>query len=120
MRSTAQQAAFRALADPTRRSILSDLTSGEKSIADIASRFAMTRAAVRKHMSVLEEGGLIAFRAEGRERLAALTPAPLKAAHDWIGLFSPFWDDRLDALKTAAEAEAATATQDEEKTDEGR
>ncbi|MEM7523463.1 MAG: metalloregulator ArsR/SmtB family transcription factor [Pseudomonadota bacterium] len=109
------QPAFRALADPTRRQILMDLAASDRSIAEVAARFTMTRVAVRKHMTVLEEGGLIAIHSEGRERIAALRPAELKSAHDWICAFSRFWDDRLAALKDAVEREE---TRDERRDDD--
>ena len=99
------QPAFRALADPTRRQILSDLARADRTVGAVASRFSMTRAAVRKHLTVLEEGGLISITAEGREKRVALAPANLKAAHDWLGAFSQYWDDRLAALKTAVETD---------------
>lgn len=102
------QPAFRALADPTRRAILSGLAEREMTVGEVSARFTMTRAAVRKHLRVLEDGGLIAVRAAGRERITSLAPARLKAAHDWIGGFSRFWDDRLNALKDAVEAEENT------------
>ena len=99
------QPVFRALSDPTRRQILADLDQSEWTVADVAARHAMTRVAVRKHLTVLEQGGLIDIRPEGRERRITLRPARLKAAHDWLGEFSRFWDDRLAALKTAVESE---------------
>ena len=99
------QNAFRALADPTRRSIVGLLSQNEMTIAEVADRFEMTRPAVKKHLRVLEEGNIISVRAEGRERINRLEPAGLKRAADWLDHFSHFWDERLAALREAAEAE---------------
>ena len=97
------QSTFRALADPTRRHILMRLSDRDMSIGELAQGFEMTRAAVKKHLNVLEHGGLISVRANGRERINTLEPGGLKAASEWIDYFSGFWDDRLNKLKTAIE-----------------
>lgn len=99
------QGAFRALADPTRREILLHLSRSELTINDVAGHFDMTRAAVKKHLTILEEGELITVHPRGRERINRLRPQGLKLATDWLDYFHQFWDQRLDALKTAAEAE---------------
>lgn len=100
---TELQSTFRALADPTRRHILMRLGDRDMSIGELAQGFEMTRAAVKKHLTVLEQGGLISVRPNGRERINTLEPNGLKAASDWIDYFSGFWDDRLRNLKTAIE-----------------
>ncbi len=97
------QGAFRALADPTRRQILKHLSRHEMSIGDVANRFDITRAAVKKHLTILEEGRLISVTARGRERFNRLEPEGLKSAADWLGFFDRFWDHRLDDLKSAIE-----------------
>jgi len=99
------QGAFRALADPTRRSILMLLCSEDMSINDVAARFDMTRGAIRKHLSILEEGQLISVRAAGRERISHLEPGALKAVFDWLGYFDKYWDERLLDLKQAIDNE---------------
>ena len=97
------QAAFRALADPTRRDILMMLAQQDMTIAEVAENFDMTRAAVKKHLSVLGDGNLITVRPEGRARINALNPDGLKQVFDWFGYFDAFWDDRLSSLKTSIE-----------------
>ena len=97
------QPAFRALADPTRRAILALLKDGDMPVNDIAARFDMTRPAVSKHLTILEEGGLIISRKDGRERINALRPEGFQSAAQWISTFSEFWDDRLAKLKHAVE-----------------
>ncbi len=95
------QAAFRALADPTRRDILAMLRDREMTIAEVAAGFDMTRAAVKKHLTVLSDGGLITVRTAGRERINALNPTGMAPVLDWLSAFDNFWDDRLDALRAA-------------------
>lgn len=97
------QFVFRALADPTRREIISMLADGDRPIADIASQFEMTRPAVAKHLAILREGGLITVEEKGRERINRLNPRALKTAADWINHFDRFWDERLAKLKTLVE-----------------
>jgi DNA-binding transcriptional ArsR family regulator len=97
------QHAFRALADPTRRDILGLLRAQEMTIAEVAGNFDMTRAAVKKHLTVLSDGGLITVRPRGRERVNALNPHGLAPVLDWLQVFDAFWDDRLASLKDAIE-----------------
>lgn len=98
--NTDVQNSFRALADPTRRDILMHLSNGEMSIAEVAGRFDITRAAVKKHLTVLEEGALISVHARGRERINRLEPDGIKRIVNWLGYFDKFWDDRLGRLQT--------------------
>lgn len=95
--------AFRALSDPTRRQILRMLASDSMTIAEIAERFEMTRAAIKKHLIILEEGDLISTQVSGRTRVSSLNPKGLKTAVDWFDHFDTFWDDRLSALKSEIE-----------------
>lgn len=99
------QGAFRALADPTRRQILVHLSAKDMTIGDVVDRFDMTRAAVKKHLTVLEQGRLISVQSKGRERINKLEPMGLRSVSDWISHFSRFWDDRLVDLRTAIENE---------------
>lgn len=99
------QPAFRALADPTRRDILRLLGDGDMTIGEVSDNFDMTRAAVKKHLVMLSDGGLIAVRTQGRERINSLNADALRPILDWLGWFDRFWDTRLDALKSAIELE---------------
>ncbi len=101
--NTGPQGAFRALGDPTRRSILMLLGSQDMNIGEVASRFSITRGAIQKHLAVLEEGGLISVRTVGRERINHLEPGTLKSVTEWIGYFDRFWDQRLAKLQHAIE-----------------
>lgn len=100
---TATQATFRALADPTRRDILTLLGEGELTIAEVAGNFDITRAAIKKHLVVLSDGGLINVTPRGREMVNRLNPAGLQPVVDWLRYFDRFWDDRLAQLKSEIE-----------------
>ena len=97
------QNAFRALADPTRRAILSHLAEQEMTIGEVADRFDITRAAVKKHLIMLEDGQLISVEAVGRKRVNRLRPEGLKPVSEWISYFEQFWNQKLGALKGAIE-----------------
>ena len=103
-------AVFAALADPTRRAILSRLAEGEAPVHEIAAPFAMTQPAVSKHLKVLERAGLVERDVDRQRRPARLKAEPLAAAVRWLEEFRRFWsssfdqlDDLLEALKTTQE-----------------
>ena len=98
-----EQPTLRALADPTRRDILLMLRDRDLTIAEVSENFDLTRAAVKKHLTVLSDGGLITVQTRGRERINSLSPEGIKPVLDWLGYFDGFWNDRLSALKTAIE-----------------
>lgn len=98
------QSAFRALADPSRREMLTRLRDGEMTIGEVAGHFPMTRAAVKKHLTILEEGNLISVHPRGRERINRLEPQALKQVAGWLEFFSNFWDEKLTKLHAAVEA----------------
>ncbi len=89
---------FAALADPTRRAILSRLALGEANVSELAEPFSISLPAISKHLRVLEEAGLLERRKEGRTHHCQLRPEPLGEAAEWIEEARRFWDDRLDAL----------------------
>ncbi len=103
-----EQGAFRALSDPTRRQILVHLSHSEMTIAEVSARFEITRGAIKKHLTILEEGQLISVRSFGRERINRLEPLGMKQANDWLNYFSRFWDDKLNNLKSAVETHEKT------------
>lgn len=98
-----EQLGFRALSDPTRRNILQLLAHRPMTIAEVADNFEMTRAAVKKHLGILQEGGLISVQIAGRSRVNRLNVNGLKQVFDWFSFFDAFWDDRLSALKSEIE-----------------
>jgi len=99
-----EQGAFRALADPTRRQILMHLSGADMTIGEISGRFDITRGAIKKHLTILEEGSLISVRISGRERINSLEPLGLKSVFDWLTYFDQFWNDKLGALRAAVES----------------
>lgn len=84
---------------------MSLLAEGEQSLGGIASHYEISRPAVSKHLKILEQGGLVHVRSHGRERLHTLRPDALKSVAEWLSFFSPFWDDKLENLKRAVEAD---------------
>jgi DNA-binding transcriptional ArsR family regulator len=92
-------ATFSALADPTRRAILAHLKAGEASVTEIAEPFAMSMAAVSKHLKVLERAGLITRGHAAQWRPCRIKPAPLKEVADWVESYRMAWEQRLDRLE---------------------
>jgi DNA-binding transcriptional ArsR family regulator len=89
---------FGALADPTRRAILSRLASGEASVTELAAPFEMTLPAVSKHLKVLERAGLIARGRAAQWRPCRLEAAPLKDVADWVEHYRRNWEESFDRL----------------------
>jgi len=89
---------FAALADPTRRAILSRLTSGEASVSEIAKPFSMTMPAISKHLKVLESAGLVARSKSAQWRPRKLNAAPMKEISEWLDQYRQHWEERLDRL----------------------
>lgn len=94
----ALDAAFAALADPTRRAILARLSLGEASVGELMRPFALSQPAISKHLKVLERAGLIEGGRDAQRRPRRLNPAGLKAASDWLEPFRTQWDARFDNL----------------------
>ena len=92
-------ATLAALADPTRRAILSRLAAGEARVTDVARPFAISLNSVSKHVRMLERAKLVQRRVEGREHFLTLTPGPLDEAADWIAAQKQLWAWRLGELE---------------------
>jgi DNA-binding transcriptional ArsR family regulator len=103
---------FAALADPTRRAIITRLATGERAISELASRFAMSLPAVSKHVRVLERAGLARVRRDGRVRRTTLVAAPMREASAWIERYRRFWEFQLDQLSAYLAAIADNANGD--------
>ena len=97
------QPSFRALSDPTRRAILVQLCQEEMTITEVVDKFDLTRTAVRKHLTILEEGDLISITPRGKERVTKLNPKGIKLTSDWFKYFDRYWDTALDSLRNAIE-----------------
>ncbi|MEL7540081.1 MAG: metalloregulator ArsR/SmtB family transcription factor [Pseudomonadota bacterium] len=94
-------AVFAALADPTRREILTRLSDGEATVNEIASPFSMSQPAISKHLKVLERAGLVTRGVDQQKRPARLNAKPMREAVDWLEAFRDFWlgsFDQLDGL----------------------
>ncbi len=95
---------FGALADPTRRAILAQLTDGDRSVAELSAPFPVSQPAISRHLKVLEGAGLISRSRRATARLSHLEAEPLREATAWLARYQAYWDesyDRLDALLAA-------------------
>jgi DNA-binding transcriptional ArsR family regulator len=91
---------YAALADPTRRAILSRLIGQEARVTELAEPFAVSLNAVSKHVRVLEEAGLIRREVHGRDHYLSLDATSLQEAAAWIETYRQFWTNRLDQLES--------------------
>lgn len=94
---------FGALADPTRRQMLAQLSAGETCVTDLARPHAMSLAAVSKHLGVLEKAGLVKRQRNGRVHSMTLDPKPMQEAQAWLDQYRKFWDANLDSFATYLE-----------------
>ncbi|WP_428027994.1 ArsR/SmtB family transcription factor [Altererythrobacter sp.] len=91
-------AVFAALADPTRRAILTRLASGEASVGELAAPFDISQPAVSKHLKILERAGLVERGIDKTRRPARLNPEPMAEAVRWLEAFREFWSSSFDQL----------------------
>ena len=110
---------FGALADPTRRVILKQLTEGEATVGELAQPFEMSRPAVSKHLRVLERAGLVERTIDGRITRCSLSAGPMRDASEWVDQYREYWDDQLDRFKRYLEDPATpSASSDTKKKEE--
>ena len=97
---------FKALADPTRRSLLDELFRRDgQTLSELDERFSMTRFGVMKHLKQLEEAGLVVTKRRGREKLHFLNPVPIRLVHDrWVSKYAEPWAAALSDIKTRLES----------------
>ena len=101
---------FGALADPTRRAILTRLTDGDATVAELAAPFSMSQPAISRHLKVLERAGLLTRTRRATARLSHLEAEPLREVTTWLARYQRFWDEsheRLDELLAALQGEPA-------------
>jgi uncharacterized protein YndB with AHSA1/START domain len=100
-------AVFKALSDPTRRSLLDELFKKDgQTLSALERRLPMTRFGVMKHLRVLEEAGLVTTKRRGREKLHFLNPVPIRLVHDrWVSKYAEPWAATLTGLKKRIEEE---------------
>jgi DNA-binding transcriptional ArsR family regulator len=94
----ALSATFAALADPTRRAILTRLAEGEATVGQLAEPFALTQQAISKHIKVLERAGLVSRSRVAQARPCRIEPAQFDTVAEWIGRHRQIWQDRYDKL----------------------
>ena len=108
---------FGALADPTRRAILGQLTAGDATVGQLAAPLHVSQPAISRHLKVLEEAGLISRRRRATARYSHLEAEPLRAASAWLASYREFWEeshDRLDILLKELQAQQDEKTQGKE------
>src|SRR5438105_5988447 len=96
-------AVFGALADPTRRAILTRLTTGDATVAELAAPFRVSQPAISRHLKVLEQAGLISRRRRATARLSHLEAEPLQEASAWLDRYREYWDERYEQLEALLE-----------------
>lgn len=108
-------ATFAALADPTRRAILTRLAEGDATVGQLAEPFSLTQQAISKHLKVLEHAGLISRSKVAQSRPCRLEPGRFDTAAEWIGRHRQIWHDRYDRLDDHL---SALASQEEQASQE--
>jgi DNA-binding transcriptional ArsR family regulator len=96
---------FAALADATRRALLTRLKRGDSTVGALASPFRMSRPAISKHLRVLERACLVRRTRDGRVSRCGLNAAALREAAEWVEQYRAFWESKLDALANFVEQE---------------
>jgi DNA-binding transcriptional ArsR family regulator len=99
----ANNLAFAALADPTRREVFERLAERPQAVGELAERLPVSRPAVSQHLKVLKEAGLVTDRPEGARRVYQIDPAGLGQIRAWL---DRFWDEALEAFKAEVERDA--------------
>jgi DNA-binding transcriptional ArsR family regulator len=94
---------FRALADPTRRSLYEQLTRGEAAVKELTAKMKVSQPAVSQHLAALKQAGLVDERRDGRHVYYRASPAGLRPLVNWIEHYQAFWLDRLPRLKSVLE-----------------
>lgn len=94
---------FAALGDGTRRAILARLADGAATVGELAAPFAISLPAISRHLSILEDAGLILREREGQRRRCRLAPSGFRRAVDWLEVYRRHWDDSFDRLESYLE-----------------
>lgn len=105
VRSKPGNAVFRAIADPTRREILSLLRGRRRTVGEIASNFRTSRPAISKHLRMLRSAGLVVTKKDGASQICGLNAKPLRAVNQWLRDYEAFWGESMRSLKNYIEAE---------------
>ena len=105
-RRQAGNAAFRAIADPTRREILGLLRSGSQTVGELARNFRTSRPAISKHLRLLRSAGLVTTQKNGAAHICRLNARPLRTVSLWLREYEVFWGESLRGLKNYIEGTA--------------
>ena len=105
VRTKSGNAVFRAIADPTRREILSLLRGGRHTVGELASNFRTSRPAISKHLRLLRSAGLVVTKKEGTSQICGLNARPLRTVSTWLGDYETFWGESMRSLKNYIETE---------------
>jgi DNA-binding transcriptional ArsR family regulator len=104
-----EQSLFAALADPVRRGLLNDLAEhSPRTATQLAEDYPITRQGILKHLTILEDAGLVTVQQAGREKRYTLRPEPLEELDAWVERIGVTWDARLVRLKTLIEGEGSS------------
>lgn len=105
---------FQAIADPTRREIISMITRGSLNLNSVAENFDISRPAISRHIKILSECGLLVIRQQGRERICEANLKSLNEVSEWVEQYREFWMSKLDALdsflKTSSSSKRKTTS----------
>ena len=95
----AVESAFAVIAEPSRRAILSMLSSSELSVGELMEQLQLPQPSVSKHLKVLRDAGFVESRVEAQRRVYSLNPEPLQEIDEWLAPFRRFWSKHVDALE---------------------
>ncbi len=109
---------FGAISDPTRREILTRLSTADERVTEVARHFSISLNSVSKHVRVLEQAGLVTRSVQGRNHVLSLNAAPMAEAADWIEYYRVFWTDRLAALDRFVTGSRVTGTTEQDSTEQ--
>ena len=108
MNNDALNQVFSALADPTRRGMLAQLSEGQSNVRSLAEHYKISQPAISKHLRVLERAGLITKAKNGRESIVKANPRPMEDAASWIGVYAKYWHAHFDAVEDYLESTGKT------------
>src|SRR6187549_1177841 len=98
---------FAALADPVRRSLIQNLAAhSPRTATQLAAEYPISRQGIRKHLTILQDAGLVSVEQAGRDKCYSLTPAPFGDLEQWLAKIEILWDQRLARLKDLLETES--------------
>ena len=100
---------FNAIAEVRRRQLLTALSHGPLSVTELTARMHWPQSTVSKHLAVLRQVDLVRVERQSRNKVYSMNAEPLKTVHEWTEFFASFWADRLQGIKSRAEAKARAA-----------